>query len=82
MTVFLYASSIPCDHYAHVSYPGKESLQIHSVVWKAHSMFQMVRSGTFHVKGALKKVWRHGEKMLYQGIGNVYIIQKGSVDVD
>lgn len=54
----------------------KEVLCFCRVVWKAASVKRIFQSGFFKGENAVQKVWRRGENISYQGILDVYFMQR------
>lgn len=71
------ATLIPRGHCTHV-FSKKDVLHFCNMVRKAASMKQMIHSKMCNVEDTVKGVWRHGEKMSYQDIRNVYFLQKNA----
>lgn len=76
ITLFSDAAPILCDYRAHVLVSKEEVLYLRNTVRKAAIVTKMSRSWMFGEDDAVKEVWRHGEKMLSQGIEDVYFMQK------
>lgn len=82
MTPFFDVALIPCDHCAHVFLSKTEVHYLCDVMWKTTSAKKMFQSRMFDGKDSVKAVWRHGKKMSYQNIANVYFTQKTPALID
>lgn len=78
VTLFLDATVIPRGHRANVFVSKKGVLYPRNMLWKAASVKQVFESGMCAKADAVKKVWRHGEKMPYPGIGDMSFMQKSA----
>lgn len=65
-----------CDHNVHVFVFRKLMLHFCNIMWKAVSLMQMFEQRIFHGDYVVKEMWRYGEKMLSQGIRDMFFVQR------
>lgn len=78
VTPFLDAPMTLRDQSAHVLVSKIEVLYLGHMIWKTATVTQISRSGMLKGKDMMKQVWKHGEKMSCQGIGDTFFMQRST----
>lgn len=70
------ASLIAPDHPVHLFVSRKQVLQVYNMVWKDSNVRQMFQSRICEGENDVEKVRKNAQKMSYQSIGEVCIMQR------